>query len=367
MRLVPIECVREGSKLGKTIYDEEGRSLLQVGADLTENVIKKIQNLNIFSIYVIDEYSQEEIDEIIKPEVRQKSTSVIRETFKSIDRIKSKGEIGPKAALSKRNREYFLSIYTVAEDILNEILSNNTVLIGLVDIKSMDNYTYQHCVNVAVISLVMGISMKMKKTDLIELCIGALIHDIGKSFIPKEITTKMGELTEDEVEVYKQHTVRGYDYLNKNFYLKDTSALVALQHHERADGNGFPKGLKENEIHIFSKIVAIANKYDELTSDLSYKRSISASDALEYIMSKVNTEFDFETVSLFTRIIIVYPAGTLVRLSNNEIAVVESTPTNFPLRPTVKILKSDNTSRVGQTLELLESLSLVITDIVYDI
>lgn len=367
MRLVPIECVRDSSKLGKTIYDEEGRVLLQSGVELTEAVISKMHNLKIFSIYIVDEYSKDEIEEIIRPEVRHKSITVVKETFNNIERIKSKGEIGPKSVLKKKNREYFYSIYSVAEELLNEILSNNNVLLSLVDLKSMDNYTYQHCVNVAVISLVMGISMKMRKDYLIELCIGALIHDIGKSFIPKEITLKGGELTDSEFEIYKEHPIRGYDYLRKNFHFKSSTMQVILQHHERVDGKGFPNKINKDKIHLFAKIVAIANKYDELTSDSPYKKALSSGDALEYIMSQSNSEFDFELTSLFTRVIIAYPAGTFVKLNNEDIAVAISTPANFPLRPLVEVIQSKYKERIGKKVNLLSELSLVITEVVYEI
>lgn len=367
MRLVPIECVRDNSRLGKSIYDEEGRVLLQAGVELTEAVINKMHDLQIFSIYIIDEYSEDEIEEIIRPEVRHKSITVVKETFNNIERIKTKGEIGPKAALKKKNREYFYSIYSVAEELLNEILSNDNVLLSLVDIKSMDNYTYQHCVNVAVISLVMGISMKMTKDELIELCIGALIHDIGKSFIPKEITLKNGELTDEEFEIYKEHPIRGCDYLRKNFYFKPSTLQAILQHHERIDGQGFPKRVAGDKIHLFAKIIAIANKYDKLTSYSSYKKTLSSSDALEYIMSQANLEFDFELICLFTRVIIAYPAGTLIKLSNEDIAISISTPANFPLRPLVEVVQSKHKERIGKKINLLKEISLVINEVVYEI
>lgn len=367
MRLVPIECVREGSKLAKTIYDDGGVVLLQAGVALNKSVIQKISALQILSIYINDEYTNMEIEDVIRPELRQKSITVVKETFNNIQRIKIGNEVGIKAILVKKNKEYFSSIYTVAEELLDNILSNNNILVGLVDIKSMDNYTYQHSVNVAVLSLVIGIGLKMPKEDLIDLCIGALIHDIGKAFIPKEIIIKSDSLTKDEKDIYELHTVKGFDYLSKNFNINKRSLKVALEHHERVDGNGYPKKIKGSSIHIFAKIVAIADAYDSLTSDCSHSRAIPAKDALEFIMAHVNTYFDFELVSLFSRIVIVFPAGTIVKLSNNDVAIVINTPANFPLRPKIKILKSVTSERIGITISLLNELSLVVSSVQYGV
>lgn len=365
MRLVPIECVRDGTKLAKTIYDDAGLILLQAGSQLNGPVIKKMTELHILSVYIDDEYTVEEIDDIIKPELRQKSISTVKETFNNIQRIKSGNQVGIKAIIEKQNKNYFNSIYKVAEELLDDILKNNKLMVSLVDIKSMDNYTYQHSVNVAVLSLVIGIGLKMPKNELIDLCIGALVHDIGKTLVPKEITKKNTPLTEEEQKILNTHPEKGYVYLKNNFSLSKKSMIVVLEHHERINGTGFPKKLKGSSIHIFAKIVAIADAYDSLTSDRPNERAIPAKDALEYLMANVDTKFDFELVNLFTRIVIVFPAGTIVRLSNDEVALVINTPANFPLRPKIKILKSNNINRVGKILNLLNELSLVVSNVQY--
>lgn len=365
MRLVPIECVRENSILGKTIYDEEGRILLQSGTKLTRGIIETMISIKIFSLYIDDSYTEEEIEEIIRPQIRKKSTSVIKETFTSIERIYTKKDLGPASYWKKKNKIYFSSIYKVAQELLDEILKNNKVLSSLVDIKSMDNYTYEHTINVAVISIVIGISLKFNREELINIALGALTHDIGKSFIPKEITKKYYKLNDEEKTVYRQHCLRGYEYLDNNFNLPLESMLPALEHHEHYDGTGYPKGVKGDNIHINSRIIAIANCYDELTSDTKDSRGICANDAIEYIMAQGGKKFDFELVNVFSHVIIPYPKGTLVRLSNNEIAIVKYTPPNYPLRPKVQIIKSTDEKRQGTTIDLIKELSLVIIQIEY--
>ncbi|MGL5151902.1 MAG: HD-GYP domain-containing protein [Clostridium sp.] len=369
MRLLPIECVKEGSPLGKTLYDNDGRVLLKQGAILTSSILKKIKSFKIFSIYIVDEYSDHEIEDIVKPELRQKSISLIKETFTYIERLSSVDISTSTARLNALNKfeNYFNSISGIAEDILEDILNNKDALVSLVDIKSMDNYTYQHSVNVAILSVILGISLKLSKSQLQELCLGALLHDMGKVLIPKELIIKPAKLSPEEFETIKLHPKRGYEYLGNQYDLKTTCKLIALQHHERVDGKGYPNGLIHTDIHQYSKIVSIADVYDALTSDRPYRRALCASDALEYIMANCGTLFDYSLVTAFANAIVPFPCGTIVQLSNNDVGIVEKTLPGFPLRPVLKILKSTNTDLINKEFSLVEHLSIVITKVIYNI
>ena len=369
MRLVPIECIRENSLLGKDIYSCDGRCLLRAGIVLTSDILIKVKEFKIFSLYIIDEYSSAEIEDIIKPELRQKSISVIKETFSDIERIASVHKFEKRKISEYTNEEqkYFNSINEIAEEILENVLSNNNILLSLVDIKSMDNYTYAHSVNVAVISIILGISLNLPKKNLIYLCIGALIHDIGKSFIPKEVLQKPGKLTAEEFEVMKCHSKYGYDFLKNSFNLSSHIKLVVLQHHERFDGLGYPNGVIGDRINYLARIVSIADVYDALTSDRPYKRAMCPSDALEYLMSNAGTLFDYDIVNIFCKIVIPFPQGTIVSLSNGDIGIVEETLPNFPLRPIVKIIKSERPNEIGSKINLIDTLSVVISNIRYEV
>lgn len=369
MRLVPIECIRENSLLGKNIYTSDGRCLLKAGVVLTDVLLKRIKELQIFSLYIIDEYSSYEIEDIIKPELRQKSIAVIKETFSDISRISSAQNFEKRniTQYTKHEKRYFKSINKIAEELLDNVLSNENVLLSLVDIKSMDNYTYSHCVNVSVISIVLGISLNLSKKHLTYLCIGALIHDIGKSFIPNEILQKPCNLTSEEFEIIKNHPQRGYDFSANFFNLSSHIKLIILQHHERFDGLGYPNRIGGDEISYLARIVTIADVYDALTSDRPYKRAMCPSDALEYLMCNSGTLFDYNMINVFCKIVIPFPQGTIVSLSNGDIGIVEETIPNFPLRPIVKIIKSDRKNEIGSKVNLIDTLSVVISKVQYEI
>ncbi|CAI3198476.1 HD-GYP domain-containing protein [Clostridium neonatale] len=369
MRLIPIECVRENSILGKSIYAYDGRVLLKSGCVLTKSLIDKVKYLHIYSLYIIDEYSSEEIEDIIKPELRQKAIRIVKETFADIERIANihKFEKRKFNDYTKKEQDYFHSIDNLAEELISEILNNKNVLLSLVDIKSMDNYTYAHSVNVAVISLVLGISLNLPKRHLKYLCIGALIPDIGKSFIPKEILQKPSRLTEDEFKIIENHPKEGYDFIKKTYNFSSHINSIVLQHHERFDGLGYPNKLLGEEINHLARIVSVADVYDALTSDRPYKRALCPSDAVEYLMSNAGSAFDFNIVNIFSKVIIPFPAGTIVSLSNGDIGIVKETLPNFPLRPIIEIIKSDNSKKIGSIINLIEKLSVVISNIQYEV
>lgn len=361
MRLIPIECVKPNTVIGKTLYDSDGRVLVRAGMVLSERIIFKIKDLNILSIYIIDEFSSDEIEDIIKPELRQKAILTIKEAFSNINRL----TVADK--FSKKESVYFNNIESMAEDLIENVLNNKSVLLSLIDIRSMDNYIYSHSVNVAVISLVLGIALKLPKRQLQYLCIGALLHDVGKTFIPKEILMKEEELTDEEVTILDQHPILGYKYLSDSYNLSANSKIITLQHHERPDGLGYPNKLANDEINTLSKIVSIANAYDSLSTGRPNKRAMFPSDVLEYLMSNAGKKFDYEIVNIFCKIVIPFSKGTLVDLSNGDIAVVQETIPNFPLRPIVKILKSSRPGSVNTEINLISETSVVISNIRYEL
>lgn len=344
MRLVPIQYVKAGSFLAKTIYDDKGSILLREGVKLTEGYIKRITQLGMFSMYINDEYSEKEVEDVIKPELRQKAIKTIKETFYSLEKFNlnvGKNAYKDKVLMAKREK-YFEDINDIVKEIMEELLSKKTVLINIVDIKSADNYTYQHSVNVAVLSLVIGIQLQLDRKQLSDLCLGALVHDIGKALISDEILQKKDKLTEEEMDIVREHVTRGYDFLKGSLDISAPSRIVTLQHHEREDGNGYPEGRAGDEINALARIVAVADVYDALTSDRPYRKALSPNDAVEYIMAGGDKQFNYEVVKAFSKCIVPYPEGTIVKLSNGEVAVVEEVYPNFPLRPKLKLINKSN-------------------------
>lgn len=369
MRLVPVNCIQEGTYLAKTIYDSNGRVLLAKGYKLTNPILKRVETSGIMSLYINDEYSDNEIEDIIKPEIRQKAVKTIKSSFDGILKQTQFTTVNPQLAKSKQviNEKYqFIdNIAKAAYDIVEEIVAQKNVLINLVDIKSMDNYTYEHSLNVTVLSLITGMELKFDKNKLVDLAVGAMLHDMGKVFMPKDILLKNGKLTDQEFSVVKDHPFNGYEYIKDNAGVSILSRNIVLQHHEKVDGTGYPDGAKGDKLHDCVKIVAIADVYDALTSDRPYRRAMSPNEAMEYIMGTADRHFDYRIVNAFLKKIVPYPPGTLIRLSNGYIGVVEEINPIYPLRPIIRVVRP--LSAVSNSyIDLMKENSLVIEGIQYE-
>ncbi|TCO68249.1 HD-GYP domain-containing protein [Marinisporobacter balticus] len=368
MRLVPIDYAKEGMYLAQTLNDRNNRILLQKGIRLNQNLLERIKENGIYSIYIHDEYSDNEIEDIISPKLRNSAITTIKDTFDNLDQYFGQNNNSIKAKQLLQTREKNLqSLNSISKEVVEEILTGENMVINLVDVKSIDNYTYRHSVNVAVLSLVLGIELGLNKDELYDLCIGAMLHDVGKSFIPKEILLKREALTNQEYEIVKEHAKKGYDYLKERYDLNTSVKLIALQHHERIDGSGYPYGYTENKINKLSKIVAIADTYDAMVSDTPYRKALPANEAIELIMGSAGGNFDFDMVRVFIKKIIPYPVGSLVQLSNGEIGVVEEIKPDFPLRPKVKVVKQNAVTVEMKNFDLMKETNVVIDGILYEV
>lgn len=210
------------------------------------------------------------------------------------------------------NNEKTHTLKSMVDDIVGKITVNPNAIINMLDLKAFNDYTYYHSVNVAVLSIVVGVSLGLNKNELYKLGLGALLHDIGKVFIPKEILEKKSKLDDEEFEQIQQHSLKGSNYLKEKWDIPIESTIAILNHHEKYDGSGYPLKLKSKKISLFGRIVAVADVFDALTSNRPYRVTFSPSDAMEYIMGGSGTQFDPKIVSAFAKSIVPYPEGLVL-------------------------------------------------------
>lgn len=367
MRLVPINCIKENSYLAQPLYDGDGRILLKKGVHLNEGLLKKVEEVGVYSLYIMDEYSDQEIEDIIKPQMRIRAVKTIKDTFKTFEKSFQQNQQSRKTKRLEEEKEKQIdSLKDVSRNIVDEISGNRNIMINLVDIKSLDNYTYEHSMSTAVLSLVLGIELGLNKNELYDLCIGAMLHDIGKVFIPKDILFKEN-LDEKERLLVQNHSQKGYEYLKDNGEISGLVKIIALQHHEHIDGTGYPSGLQDAQINKLAKIVAITDQYDQLTSGSPCQKPVPPHEAIEYIMGAAGRYFDFEMVRAFVHKVVPYPVGTLVKLSNGDVGVVDEVFDNFPLRPRVRIIRQNANRIEMEFVELMEEINLVIEGILHEV
>lgn len=335
MRFVPTSCLKEGMILGKSLYNNTQSLMLNKGCVLKNVYINKINELELSGVYIDDEFSKDvKIKEVISEELKHKTIKRIKNLF-----IDTENNTSGKSNQLKREENIKNSLHLV-EEMIENILENKNLMINMIDMKIFDDYTYYHSVNVATLSLVVGAAMNLNKNELYELGLGALLHDIGKVFIPKNILNKPSKLTDEEFEIMKTHSEKGYKYLKQYYMIPLKSYVGALQHHEKYDGTGYPDKKEGDKISLFGRIIAIADVYDALTSNRPYRKSLLPSEAIEYIMGNNGIMFDPKLVKIFTKKVAPYPIGLTVVLSNGEKALVMENFEECTTRPIVKLLNS---------------------------
>ena len=265
-------------KVARRVYDSNGFVLLNRGVRLENEYIRQLKKLNIPFIYVIDHLIPDvEIEDVVLDETRQKASSLIKSVLMEADRSSKE-----KKKLVLPHRDFIQTL----DQIIQQLLSNKNLVINLADIRSADDYTFAHSVNVAVLSIMTAIAMGCGRNDLQDIGLGAFLHDLGKIMIPISILNKNARLLPEEYDEIKKHPYYGYDMLKNEFMSNGTSGIIAYEHHERVDGSGYPNGLKSEDIHQFSKIVAVADVYDALVSDRPYRKAFQPHQVLEIFESR---------------------------------------------------------------------------------
>ncbi|MFP4314832.1 MAG: HD-GYP domain-containing protein [Desulfovibrionales bacterium] len=240
-------------------------------------------------------------------------------------------------------------------EMVDSALRNETALLNLFKLKNYDEYTYTHCVNVAVLAVVYGKYLELPQDELRLLGVAGLLHDIGKEHVPGTILNKPGRLTPSEFKIVQRHSREGHDMIQSQRGIHPRILRSIVEHHEKFNGNGYPEGLSGSSIDPFSSIISLADIYDALTSRRPYKEPMPLQKALKIIYAMREKDIQGEMVDGFVKCLGVYPVGSLVKLSDSSCAlVIEIRPENL-LRPKVrKIRVSNGIVHKGDIVDLLD-------------
>jgi len=242
------------------------------------------------------------------------------------------------------------AVQSIVDLILNEEFS----LIGLTAIKNHDEYTFQHCVNVSILSISLGQRLGLNKKMLGELGVAAILHDLGKATIPGWVLNKPGKLTAEEWKLMTDHPVQGVKMISKLRGLNELALramIVAFEHHLNIDMSGYPKLGDHLAMSLFSRIVAISDCFDAMTAHRSYRRTpFTPYEALHHMLVANREKFDPLLIKAFVNTVGMYPAGTVVLLDTNEIGVVTEHNSRDIFRPKVKIVADRDRKKVDGAL-----------------
>ncbi|MGX5175064.1 HD-GYP domain-containing protein [Aliikangiella sp. IMCC44653] len=240
--------------------------------------------------------------------------------------------------------------------VVSSILRNSNALMWLSHIKNKDDYTAEHSLNVCILSVAFARHLGLSEHDIEKVGLCGLLHDVGKAKIPLEILNKPGRFTDEEFDIMRQHTTFGKELLMSVKDVEHAAIDVALSHHERIDSSGYPRGLVEQQIPLFAKIISITDTYDAITSSRCYDKGRSSMVALDIIYKNKGTQFDENLAIEFIKCIGIYPPGCIVEMTNGEVGIIIASNKDSKLKPRmILVLNADKTKRREKVIDLRDS------------
>ena len=229
----------------------------------------------------------------------------------------------------------------MVDDLAQAMAQNRTALIALTTLKNHDDYTFTHMVNVSILAMGQARALGIDGQLLAEIGLGALMHDIGKVRTPIEILGKPDKLTDAEFALMARHTVDGAEMLRTTPDMPTLAPVVALEHHLRLDGSGYPAGLTRQPLNVATLLCSIADVYDAMRRQRQYQKAFPTERILEVLRRNDGLHFDQHLVRRFVQLIGIYPPGSLVRLDTGDVGVVVKAYAPDPLKPRVRVIMDE--------------------------
>jgi len=233
---------------------------------------------------------------------------------------------------------------------VESILRNPDAMMWLSRLSHKDDHTSKHCINTCILSVTFGRFIGIPNDELEKLSIAALMHDIGKLQVPTEILNKPGELNDAEMALVRKHPTHSRNLLMSAGRYFASAVDVAYSHHERMDGTGYPRGLTAHQISPFARIIAIIDTYDSMTSEQVYRAELSPFESLKFLNTNKGTKYDEQLTKWFIKLIGVFPVGSVVELTNNQIGIVITSNREDNLRPKVLIMLDHNKMPIERSI-----------------
>lgn len=343
---VRTSSLKEGMRIGQNIKDRMDRTLIARGTPLDTYLIEGLAKRGVTGVYIQE---GEEDPEPAKPDITlpplvrhniEKSRVDDPRKVKLSESVKKRVSEGIQYLYNNSDSPEFATTSTkITNDLMKAIDDNEALAVDISTLKTSDEYTFKHSVDVATMSMIIAKRLGMPQKEVYNIGIAGLLHDMGKSKIPNEILNKPARLSDEEFAVMKSHSELGYSILKKKNEFSDAISIAVLQHHEKMNGRGYPLGVSSDKIIPYAKILSVADVYDALVTERPYKKSFSQRTAVEMIMSMTD-ELDIDAMRGFLETIILYPVDSVVQLSNGEEAKVVENKSHSVLRPTVVGLES---------------------------
>ncbi len=401
MERAHIASLNAGTTLQTSMYDRRGRLLLAKGKELTEHMLLSLLRAGIDHVY-LGEWNPSEVLSLDTPipladyrEVADRMALLLQSAVEERLEHETTLEIGPtgeplatsvdqslqKTRSEERIREWKTAhnygaafIRDIVEGqlpnekvaagatkvvgrLVDSLVADRSFLLNLVCLKSKAQYLYFHSLNVSVLSINIASAMRFSKSQVMEVGVDALLHDLGMTMVPKEIVNAPRSLTETEHLDVQKHSLHVLYAVERVPGLQWTARYVGYQNHERCDGSGYPRMKHKSLIHPYARIAAVADVYDAMTSDRPWRKAYHPYLVMEHIIKQVpKGAFDGEVVRALLQCLSLFPLGSLVRLNTGEIAKVVCSNGDVFDRPVVSILfdADGQICTPPQTVDLIE-------------
>ena len=326
-RRASVKSCRKGDILAEDVRNDSGVILVAKNTIINQYIIDKLVPLYPDDVWLYEPLEQSDV---------QKSARKLRKISLNYNKaISWMRNILHK--LSVENKIEYEEIEAVSDIIFKNITEKSHIVKYLSKIKSEDEYTYTHCVNVAFYAMLMAKWLDFSHEKIKEVIQAALLHDIGKIKLSNDLLNKKGKLSSQEYDQVKKHTVYGFEMLKGEEKLSTAVKKAVLSHHERIDGAGYPEGLLGNDIEYYAKIIAIADVYDAMTQNRVYKNKVSPFDAFDMFLTVGLSQFDTIILHTFLKNLSVFYIGVNVLLSDGNKGKIVYVPPHNIVCPVVNV------------------------------
>ncbi len=373
MKKIPVEELKPGMVYDKPVYVDSNNLLIAANTPIKENDIKKLMTWGITAVEtagVLMHVSEREDEKapFISDENERKIIGEYNELIKKRKTLieihsRARSAVGVAYKAIRNNAPFDTrDLEETVQSITKILKETSNIFLFLYGLDEGKDYMLTHSVNVTFYSLIIGIALKYSPVKLNDLGLGTLLIDAGMVKLPVYIIHKQSNLTEQEFNQIKTHPLLGYKALKDLGRIKESSAIITLQHHEQFDGKGYPRGLRGNDIDEFARIAAIADSYEAQISNRSYRKRVFFYHAMRNLLSSGVNKFDPVILRVFLSRMSVYPIGSIVELNNGSVGIIIGSVPEKPLRPIIKLIFDSEKKSIQNTqiVNLLTESSLYI-------
>ncbi len=358
LKTIPIEELEKGMFVDSIASQQGNMKITSRGRVTQDQQIIKLKNQGIMALIIdlskqlpVESPDQESpYESTVKPpaEISFEQEIVIAAT------LHTKGKAIQKRMFDSVVKGLPLDLAIPEEftgNLVSSIDRNPNALLCMTKIREKDSYLLEHSLNVAILLANFANHVELNEDEVQELALSGFLHDIGKIKIPDTILHKPGKLTDQEMNIMRDHVYFGVKVL-KELGLPESMVRTIGEHHERLDGYGYPEGARGDEISLFGRMIAIVDTYDAITAERCYKPGMPSQKALQIILQDSPDKYDLELVKKFIKCIGVYPVGSLVRLNNEKIAMIVKQHPVHSTKPLVKVFYSVRGNHYLKPIEL---------------